>query len=77
MTGKDLIVYILENNLLNEPIFGNGKFIGTMTVGELAAKNNVGKSTVKVWSELGKVETYDIPDGMLIPLTAYNERYTK
>ena len=28
MTGRDLIVYILSNNLENEEVFKDGKFIG-------------------------------------------------
>ena len=31
MTGRELIVYILENGLENEPIFKNGKPIGFIT----------------------------------------------
>jgi hypothetical protein len=42
MTGRDLIVYILQNNLENEPVFKDGKFIGFMTEGEAAEKFDVG-----------------------------------
>ena len=46
MTGKDLIIYILANNLENEPVFKDGKFIGYITVGEAAARENVGMATI-------------------------------
>lgn len=55
MTGKDLIIYILENDLENEPIIENGKFIGLMSVGEAASKLNVGEETVKVWIKFGRL----------------------
>lgn len=56
MTGRDLIVYILENNLENAPVFANGKFIGCMTVEEVAVRFNVGVETVKAWYELGYIK---------------------
>lgn len=31
MTGRDLILYILMNNLEDEPVFEEGKFIGFVT----------------------------------------------
>lgn len=49
MTGKELIMYILENNLENEPVFQHGKFIGFVTAGEVAERLNVGVATVYVW----------------------------
>lgn len=56
MTGRDLIIYILANNLENESIFKDGKFIGLMTVGEVAAKMNVGVATVYTWIGQGLVD---------------------
>lgn len=53
MTGRDLIVYILQNNLENEEIFADGKFIGFITVEEAAVKFGAGVETVKIWVELG------------------------
>lgn len=53
MTGRDLIVYILENHLEDKPIFENGMFIGVISVEEAAVKFGVGVETVKVWVELG------------------------
>lgn len=53
MTGKDLILYILENDLENEPVFKNGVFIGFMSDEDAAAKFNVGVETIHVWLYLG------------------------
>lgn len=49
MTGKDLILYILQNNLEDQPVFQDGKFIGFLTEEEVAAKLNVGVATIRVW----------------------------
>ena len=46
MTGRDLIIYILANNLENEPVFKDGKFVGFMTVTEAAAELKVGVATI-------------------------------
>ena len=65
MTGKDLIIYILQNNLENEPVFQRGKFIGFVTAGEVAEKLNVGVATVYVWVYQKRL------DGILIGGTLY------
>lgn len=46
MTGKDLMIYILQNNLENERIFN------LITVDEAALKFNVGSETIKIWYKL-------------------------
>ena len=56
MTGRDLILYILSNNLENEPVFKNGMFIGFASVEEIAVKFGVGTETVKAWIELGYLD---------------------
>lgn len=60
MTGKDLIIYILSNDLENEPVFKNGKFIGLMSLGEVAVKFEVGAATVKTWIALGVMDAVEI-----------------
>ena len=47
MTGRELIVYILSNNLENEEVFKDGKILGYLTVDEAAVKLNVGPATIK------------------------------
>lgn len=57
MTGKDLIIYILANDLEDTPIYDNGKLIGFMTLGEMAEKMGVGISTVCVWIQQGRLDS--------------------
>lgn len=71
MTGRDLIIYILENNLENEPIFINSKLLGFLTVDEAALKYNVGPETIRIWFELKMIpgirigkEIYILPNGV-------------
>ena len=66
MTGRDLIIYILENHLEEEPIFKNGKFIGFVTVGEVAVKLHVGEETVKAWYQLGVLKGIKVGDEIFI-----------
>lgn len=56
MTGKELILYILNNNLENEEVFKDGKIMGYITVEEAAAKFNVGVHTVYTWISRGCVD---------------------
>lgn len=53
MTGRDLIIYILANNLEEEFVFKDGRFLGFVTVVEAAEKMNVGVSTVYAWIAQG------------------------
>lgn len=46
MTGRELIIYILQNNLEDEPVFKDGKFIGFITDHEAAVRMNVGVATI-------------------------------
>lgn len=67
MTGKDLIIYILANNLENEPVFKDGKFIGFVTAGEAAAKMDVGVATVCAWIHQGWLESILVGNRVYIP----------
>lgn len=49
MTGRDLIIYILRNNLEDEILFQDGVFVGLMTEEEAALKFNVGIETIRAW----------------------------
>ena len=66
MTGKDLIIYILMNNLEDEPIFNNGKFVGFMNVNEAALEFNVGIETISLWYELNILSGVKIGDELYI-----------
>lgn len=65
MTGKDLILYILQNDLENELVLKDGIFIGFMTKEEAAAKFDVGVYTIICWYLEGKI------DGTVIGGTLY------
>ena len=49
MTGKELILYILQNNLEDTIVLKDGFFIGFMTEEEAAVKFGVGVATIKAW----------------------------
>lgn len=56
MTGRDLIVYILKNNLEDEDILKDGKLVGYITADEVAKAFDVGMETVKVWIDQGMID---------------------
>lgn len=69
MTGRDLIVYILQHGLEDEPVFENGKFIGFLTIGEAAERMMVGEATVRAWVELGMLDGVRPTCDIYIPAT--------
>lgn len=66
MTGRELIIYILQNNLEDKDIFENGIFIGLMTDKEAAVKFDVGVSTIWVWHSLGFIRSVLIGDSLYV-----------
>lgn len=56
MTGKELIMYILQNNLENTIVLENGFFVGFMTVEQAAVKFNVGTATIRAWYQYGTIK---------------------
>lgn len=56
MTGRELIIYILKNSLEDQEIFKDGKLTGFMTVGEAAAKFDVGEATIEAWFHIGMIK---------------------
>lgn len=70
MTGRELIVYILNNKLEDEPVFNNGAFIGFMTAGEAAAKMGVGVATIYVWASQKRLSSVLIGDTLYISADA-------
>lgn len=75
MTGRELIVYILENGLEDDPIYENGKFIGYMTSVEAAQKFDVGVATIWVWVAQGKLDGLLLGGTMFIPVNAVRPIY--
>lgn len=62
MTGRDLIIYILENHLEDEPVFKDGMFIGFMSEQEAAAKFDVGPKTVDIWLKMNLLDGFKVPE---------------
>lgn len=70
MTGRDLIIYILENGLEDEPIYKDGNIIGLMSIGQAAKKWNVGIETVRIWTVMGMIDYVLIDTVIYIPATS-------
>ena len=67
MTGKELILYILHNNLEDVIVLNGGVFIGFMTEEEVAVKFNVGTATVRAWYYCGRIKGTQIGDSLYFP----------
>lgn len=70
MTGRELILYILENGLENEEVFNDGDFIGFMSIKEFAKRCGVGIETVRVWIYTGMIDAVQFNDKFYIPANA-------
>jgi hypothetical protein len=64
MTGKEMILYILQNNLEDTVVLQDGFFVGFMTEEEAATKFNVGISTIWIWYGLGILNGLKIGDSL-------------
>lgn len=62
MTGRDLIMYILQNNLENEVVIKDGVFIWLMTEEEAAVRYDVGVSMIRAWYACGMLSGTKIGD---------------
>lgn len=62
MTGRDLIMYILQNNLENEVVIRDGIFIWLMTEEEAAVRYDVGVSMIRAWYACGMLSGTKIGD---------------
>ena len=72
MTGKDLILYILSNNLENEPVFKDGMLIGFITVEEAAMRLGVGTATIYTLIQQNQLDAILI--GSTLMINPYCER---
>lgn len=68
MTGRDLIIYIMQNHLEDEPVFKDGKFIGFMTDAEAAEKLGVGKATIWTLISLGQLTGIMVGGKIYVPV---------
>jgi hypothetical protein len=67
MTGRDLIIYILQNNLEDEPVIKDDKLLGFITVQEAALKFGVGPATITLWCKFNVIPYFAIGDNIYIP----------
>ncbi len=73
MTGRELVLYILENGLEEEEVIdANGNPAGMMSPEEAAEKFEVSVSTVMAWLATGKIESFYISGTHYIPQSAQN-----
>ena len=69
MTGRELIIYILENHLEDEPVFQNGTFVGYMSDRKFAETLGVGLATIHTWALLDRLNgAIMIGDTVYIPI---------
>ena len=67
MTGRDLIVYIIENKLEDQPVFDNGELLGFVSVAEAAERCGVGIGTVCVWISQGLIYGIKVNGEIYVP----------
>lgn len=66
MTGRELIIYILSNNLEDKQVIENGKLIGFMNAEEVAVNIGTGVATVKALANRGTIEGYHLGNSLFI-----------
>ena len=64
MTGRELIIYILENDLVDKEVFGDDSLFQSefYTADEAAILWGCGSATVKALIEIGRVKGFKIGD---------------
>lgn len=68
MTGRDLIIYILKNDLEDEQVFDFGVLLGFITPEDAAKKFEVGLATINAWVEMGLLRSIKIGESIFIPV---------
>lgn len=72
MTARELIMYILENHLEDEPVFKNGTFIGFMSEADFAKELGFGVATVQTLFDLKMISGVRVGDKLYIPVNQIN-----
>ena len=60
MTGRELIIYILENHLENISINDEHFFIGFISEAKLAESFDVGIDTIRAWVKTGVLDGIEV-----------------
>lgn len=66
MTGRDLVLYILQNKLEDKPINDIWCLKSFLTANDAAARYNVGEETIKVWFATGALSGIQIGKSIYI-----------
>lgn len=74
MTGKELVMYILENDLLDKEVVEDNKPIFLMTLEEASCKFDVGPMTIRVWVSENKIDYCTIGCNLYIYTNAKDPR---
>lgn len=74
MTGKELILYILQNNLEDVIVLQDGFFVGFMTEEEAAVKFGVGVANIRAWYYCDMLKGTRIGDSLYFPKDAADPR---
>lgn len=74
MTGRELIIYIMQNGLEDKEVFANDTFLDLMTVKDAAAKFEVGTFTIHIWYLRGYIHGVSIGDSVYIFKNAEDPR---
>lgn len=75
MTGREFMIYILENHLEDTIIVPDEKFlVNFMSKGEAAEMFGVGLATLHAWIEFGLVPTVTIKGIVYIPRDVKNPK---
>ena len=67
MTGRDLIILIMSNNLEDEEVFNNGRLIGFMNEKEAAVELEVGVDTIYTMYTLGDLKGFELENHLYFP----------
>ena len=67
MTGKELIIYILENDLGDSPVFEDNTFIGFVPAGRVAEELGIGLTSLWIKLELYDVDYIEVNGDVYLP----------
>ena len=71
MTGRELIIFIMENGLEDSKLFEDGTpGEGFHSLSDAAHKFDVGEATIKVWCERNLIQSVKIGDTYYVPKSA-------
>ena len=71
MTGRELVIFIMENGLEDSKLFEDGTpGEGFHSLIDAAHKFDVGEATIKVWCERNLIQSVKIGDTYYVPKSA-------